>query len=121
MVPINLVPGVTLASGTLSYSPAANLNDVRVLNPDTTGSGQIGTLDTTLLPNGAYWLVLVATDSTGKTQTSLAYVTCQSPQSNPAQAGRFSDMLNTTVRGRMWSRSRRRGARGAGLTCGTDA
>jgi len=61
-------------SGTLSYSPASNLADVRVLNPATVGSGQIGVLDTTLIPNGAYWVQLVGTDTTGKTQTNLALV-----------------------------------------------
>jgi len=59
VVPITLVPGETLVSGTLSYSPASNLADVRVLNPTTVGSGQIGVLDTTLIPNGAYWVQLV--------------------------------------------------------------
>jgi YD repeat-containing protein len=74
VVPITLVAGETLVSGTLSYSPASNLADVRVLNPTTVGSGQIGVLDTTLIPNGAYWVQLVATDTNGNTQTNLALV-----------------------------------------------
>jgi hypothetical protein len=40
------------------------------LNPNTTGSGQIGQLDTTTLRNGAYWIQLNATDNTGKTMGS---------------------------------------------------
>jgi YD repeat-containing protein len=45
-----------------------------VLNPATTGTGQIGALDTTLLANGAYWVQLVATDTSGNSQSNLALV-----------------------------------------------
>ncbi|MGA2435799.1 MAG: DUF6531 domain-containing protein, partial [Bryobacteraceae bacterium] len=72
IVPINLVQGVTLASGTLSYYPASNLNDVHVLNANTIGTGRIGTFDTTLLANGSYWIELYATNSSGTTQNNLA-------------------------------------------------
>jgi RHS repeat-associated protein len=64
-----------LASGTLSYSPASNTNEVIVLNTNATGSGQIGTFPATQLPNGAYWIQLDATDVYGNTMYSLAEVT----------------------------------------------
>jgi hypothetical protein len=51
LVPITLAPGVSLASGVLSYYPASNNSNVTVLNADTTGSGQIGKMDTTMLAN----------------------------------------------------------------------
>jgi RHS repeat-associated protein len=75
VVPIVLASGVTLQSGTLSYYSASNQGAAVVLNATTTGSGQIGTLDTTQLRNGEYWIELVATDSTGHTQTNLTLVT----------------------------------------------
>jgi Domain of unknown function (DUF6531) len=74
-VPITLAPGVTLQSGTLTYAPASNPADVHTLNANTTGGGTIGVFDTTLLPNGAYWIELVATDSSSKTQSNLTLVT----------------------------------------------
>lgn len=52
-VPITLIPNITLVRGTLTYFPAANLQAVVTLNATTTGSGQIGTFDATLLANGA--------------------------------------------------------------------
>ena len=69
-VPITVATGITLTAGTLTYYPAANPTAVVTLNSDTTGSGQIGTLDTTLLNNGLYYVLLNATDSTGKTMGS---------------------------------------------------
>ncbi|MGA2435891.1 MAG: Ig-like domain-containing protein, partial [Bryobacteraceae bacterium] len=75
VVPITLAPGVTLASGTLSYSPASDTTQINVLNPNANGSGQIGTFDTTLLRNGSYWVQLDATDINGNTQDNLAFVT----------------------------------------------
>jgi RHS repeat-associated protein len=69
-VPITVADGITLTSGTLTYYPAANPTAVVTLNADTTGSGQIGTLDTTLLNNGLYYVLLYATDNTGKTMGS---------------------------------------------------
>jgi len=55
VVPITLAPAVTLASGTLSYSPTTDITQVHLLNANTTGTGQVGVLDTTLLANGSYW------------------------------------------------------------------
>jgi RHS repeat-associated protein len=75
IVPITLAPGVSLQSGILVYYPATNANSVTVLNANTTGSGQIGTLDTTVLANGTYWIQLQATDTNGETQYSLVLVT----------------------------------------------
>jgi YD repeat-containing protein len=75
LVPITLAPGVSLASGVLSYYPASNNSNVTVLNADTTGSGQIGTLDTTMLANGSYWIQLQATDTSGNSEYSLILVT----------------------------------------------
>jgi len=73
-VPITLAQGVTLASGTLSYSPTTDTTKVYVLNANTAGSGQIGVLDTTLLADGSYWVELYATDTNGNTQNNLAMV-----------------------------------------------
>jgi hypothetical protein len=78
LIPIALNPGVTLTGGTLVYYPEQNFNGLTeldpakmtVLNPNTTGSGTLATLDTTLLSNGPYYILLEATDSTGKTMGS---------------------------------------------------
>ena len=75
LVPVMLIPGITLTSGTLSYYPADNTSAVTVLNASTTGSGQIGTFDTTTLNNGSYWIQLNGTNSQGATQNNLALVT----------------------------------------------
>jgi RHS repeat-associated protein len=75
IVPINLAPGVTLASGTLSYMPANNTNSVTVINQNVNGSGQIGILDTTALPNGPYWIQMQATDTSGNSEYSLIPIT----------------------------------------------
>ena len=75
VVPITLASGITLQSGTLTYYSANNINNVTVLNPNTTGSGQIGTLDTTTLVNGSYWIQLQATDTAGQLEYSLVFVT----------------------------------------------
>jgi len=74
-VPVTVVSVVTLASGTLSYSPASDTTQVNVLNANVAGSGQIGVFDTTLLPNGSYWVQLRATDTSGNTQNNIAFVT----------------------------------------------
>lgn len=75
IVPITVASGETLQSGTLTYYPANNPQSVTVLNGSTTGSGQIGTLDTTTLANGQYWITLQATDSNGNSSYNLALVT----------------------------------------------
>ena len=69
-MPITVAPGVTLTSGTLTYYPVANPNAVTTLNSNTTGASEIGKLDTTTLANGVYYVLLNATDSTGKTMGS---------------------------------------------------
>ncbi len=73
-VPITVGAGITLTGGTLTYYPASDLGAVTVLNPNTTGTGQIGAFDATTLKNGAYWIELRATNSQGATQTNLALV-----------------------------------------------
>ena len=78
LIPIALNPGVTLTGGTLVYYPEQNFNGLTeldpakmtVLNANTTGSGTLATLDTTLLSNGPYYILQEATDSTGKTMGS---------------------------------------------------
>jgi RHS repeat-associated protein len=75
LVPITLAPGITLTSGTLSYMPANNPNNVTPLNSNVTGSGQISTLDTTMLANGSYWIQLQATAAGGSSAYSLVLVT----------------------------------------------
>ena len=73
-MPITLVSGITLTSGTLTYYPASNQAAVVTLSASTTGAGQIATLDTTLLANGAYFIQLSGTNSVGVTQNNLVYV-----------------------------------------------
>jgi RHS repeat-associated protein len=75
IVPITVAPGVSLQSGTLTYFPTTDTSNVTVLNANTTGTGQIGALDTTQLLNGSYWIQLHAVDSTGDSQYSLIMVT----------------------------------------------
>lgn len=75
IVPITLASGVSLGSGTLSYTPTNNPNGTVVLNGSVSGSGQIGTFDTTLLPNGPYWIQLQGTSTTGQQENSLVLVT----------------------------------------------
>jgi RHS repeat-associated protein len=76
VVPIVLVPGLTLQSGgILTYYPASNPDNVVTLSSSVPTSGQIGVLDTTMLPNGSYWIQLAATDTTGDFQYSLVLVT----------------------------------------------
>jgi RHS repeat-associated protein len=80
VVPIILAPGVTLQSGTLNppnaltYYPASNPSNIMPL-PITAESGTIGTLDTTMLPNGTYWIELQATNTSGNFEYSLVLVT----------------------------------------------
>jgi RHS repeat-associated protein len=73
-VPVTLIPGITLTSGTLTYYPANNPANVATIN-STTGSGQIATFDSTLLANGGYFILLNGTNSQGQTLTSQVYVT----------------------------------------------
>ncbi len=75
VVPITVAPGVTLASGTLTYAPANNPSSTTVLNANVSGSGQIGSLDTTMLANGPYLIQMQGTDTSGNSQYSLILVT----------------------------------------------
>jgi hypothetical protein len=74
LVPVRLVSGITLSNGVLSYYPANNQTAVTVINNAASGSGQIGSFDTTLLDNGGYFVQLSGTNSLGVTQTNLALV-----------------------------------------------
>jgi RHS repeat-associated protein len=69
-VSFSVIAGVTLNSGTLSYYPVGNPSAATILNPSTTGSGTLGTLDTTTLPNGSYIVRLSSTNSTGQNLVS---------------------------------------------------
>ncbi|MBL8234180.1 MAG: PKD domain-containing protein, partial [Bryobacterales bacterium] len=73
-VDITTVAGLTLTSGTLSYYPGNFPNGAVTINSNVTGSGVIGTLDTSKLVNGTYWIRLQATNSAGQTQTSAVMV-----------------------------------------------
>ncbi|MFN0172351.1 MAG: PKD domain-containing protein, partial [Bryobacteraceae bacterium] len=76
LTPIRVIPSVTLTSGTLSYwAASASEASATVLNANTTGTGQIGTLDSTVLANGSYWIKLAATNTVPVTQTNLLLVT----------------------------------------------
>lgn len=74
IVPVTVGPGKTLTGGVLSYWAVWDEENPVVLNGNTTGSGTLANWDTTVLPNGSYWLKLVATDSLGITQTSTVLV-----------------------------------------------
>jgi RHS repeat-associated protein len=75
IVPITLAPGVSIASGTLALVPVSNPNSVTTLNAAVSGTGQIGTLDTTTLANGSYWLKMQATDTSNNSEYSVVLVT----------------------------------------------
>ena len=51
-------------------APSATALNEEWIVIENTGSGQIGTLDTTVLNNGVYYVLLSATDNTGKTMGS---------------------------------------------------
>jgi RHS repeat-associated protein len=72
LIPITVAAGETLTGGTLTYYPIANPDAVTVLSSSTTGGpgATLATLDTTLLADGSYYVILQATDSTGKNQAS---------------------------------------------------
>jgi len=74
LVPITLAPGISLESGVLTYFPTNNTASVSILNPNTTGSGQIGLLDTTTISNGSYWIELNGTETGGESEHSLILV-----------------------------------------------
>jgi len=74
-VPVTLISGITLVSGTLTYYAANSSGPGTVLSPNTTGTGQIGTFDPTTLNNGSYFIQLNGTNSLGATQNNLALVT----------------------------------------------
>jgi len=74
-VPVTLVSGITLTGGTLVYFPAGHPELSVTLNPSTTGTGQVGTFDATLLNNGGYYIVLNGTNSAAVTQSNQVYVT----------------------------------------------
>ena len=93
IVPITLAPGVTLASGTLMYAPVNNPSDVTMLNANVSGSGQIGTLDTTMMANGPYMIQMQATDTSGNFQYSLVLVTV----SGNYKPGRLTTMVTDLV------------------------
>ena len=71
---MTLASGITLTGGTLRVFPAWDQSNITVLNPSTTGTGQIGTFDPTTLPSGAYFIELHATNSVGVTQTNLVVI-----------------------------------------------
>ncbi|MEA2561003.1 MAG: mucin9 [Acidobacteriota bacterium] len=68
------VAGVSLVSGVLDFWPSSNPDEIRVLNPNVTGSGTVGTIDPTTLANGEYTIRLRGTLSNGTQQTSLIVV-----------------------------------------------
>jgi hypothetical protein len=70
MTPITVIAGETLTNGTLFYYPVGNPNAITVQNANTTGAGTIGTIDTTLLANGSYYVYLAANDSNGQSMAS---------------------------------------------------
>ncbi len=74
-VPVTLIPGITLTSGTLTFYPANNQSAITTISATTTGTGQIGIFDTTLLNNGSYFVELRATNSAAVTQDNLVLVT----------------------------------------------
>ena len=77
LVPITVAPGVTVASGTLSYWPATKPGDTHVLTTSAQGGpgATLATLDTTVLSNGSYIIDLGGTDDHGNQQESEILVT----------------------------------------------
>jgi len=77
IVPVTVSTGETISSGRLIFYSATDpyAENPTVLNPNVTGTGQIGTFDTTRLPNGSYYIQMEATDSTGQSEYSVALVT----------------------------------------------
>jgi len=75
IVPIQIVPSESIASGQLTVYPAGHPEAVTILNGNVTGSGQIASWDTTRLSNGTYWITLQATDSNNNSEYNLALVT----------------------------------------------
>jgi RHS repeat-associated protein len=75
LVPISLASGVSIQqnTATLTYAPANNPSQTTPITI-TAGSGQIGTLDTTTLANGSYWIQLQATNTEGSFEYSLVLV-----------------------------------------------
>lgn len=66
-VPITLASGVTLSNGTVQYWPADDPSMVTTLasNVSGTGGSTLATLDTTLLADGSYIIMLSGTNSAG--------------------------------------------------------
>jgi hypothetical protein len=78
LVPITVASGVTLNSGTLFYYPVSNpaaLVILATVTGPTAPNQTIGTLDTTKLRSGTYFLLLDATNSSGTAKESGIYVT----------------------------------------------
>jgi hypothetical protein len=73
-------------------SLASDITARTVLNANTTGSGIIGTLDTTLLQNGGYWIELSATDSTGVSQYNVALITVAGTYKPGRVTGSITDL-----------------------------
>ena len=80
VVPVTVASqqGYKIQSGILTLTSMANLDAPITLNSNTTtttSTGQIGTIDTTTLPNGSYYLLLNATDDHGTTMGSGIWLT----------------------------------------------
>jgi RHS repeat-associated protein/uncharacterized repeat protein (TIGR01451 family) len=72
--PAAITASVSLYSGILDFWPSSNPAEIRVLNPNVTGSGTIGTFDPTMLANGEYTIRLRGTSVGRPPQTSLVVV-----------------------------------------------
>jgi len=72
--PTAITATVSLFSGTLDFWPTANPAEIRVLNPNVTGGGTIGTFDPTMLANGEYTIRLRGTSVGRPPLTSLVTV-----------------------------------------------
>ena len=77
IVPIVLTSDVTLTDGTIQYWPANDRTSVTTLadNLSGTGGSVLASLDTTLLANGSYVVMLSGTDSNGVQMNSGVMIT----------------------------------------------
>jgi RHS repeat-associated protein/uncharacterized repeat protein (TIGR01451 family) len=104
--PTAITATVSLFSGTLDFWPTSNPAEIRVLNPNATGSGTIGTFDPTMLANGEYTIRLRGTSVGRPPQTSLVVVNVDG-ENKPGRVVKLVTDLRLPVAGMPVTISRR--------------
>ncbi|HEX7153857.1 MAG TPA: Ig-like domain-containing protein [Thermoanaerobaculia bacterium] len=97
---------VSLASGVIDFWPTDNPAEIRVLNPNVTGSGNKATIDPTTLANGEYTIRLRGTLSNGTQQTSLIVINVTG-DNKPGRVTKYVTDLHVPVGGMPISISRK--------------